>query len=257
VTDAPAPLAPGVPQDYYDRIREAEDAHWWFRGMRAISAALLGDRLRGGGRVLDAGCGTGGYLRWLLDEGSFAEAAGVDVASSAIDYAGERVPEADLHVAPLSQLPFPAESFDLVVTNDVVQHVDEAELDESFAELQRVLRPGGMLLVRTNGSSSLRRERSDWRAYDAGTLRAQLEATGLTVERVTHANCVPSLWGRLRGRVPHAPTEEQHGIPQAGEPRLRSLVGIALLRGEATLLRSRKARIPYGHSLFALAVRSC
>ena len=77
---AHASLAPGVPQDYYRRIREAEDAHWWFRGMRQISAALLGERLRTGGRVLDAGCGTGGYLRWLLDEGSFSGAAGVDVA---------------------------------------------------------------------------------------------------------------------------------------------------------------------------------
>jgi SAM-dependent methyltransferase len=220
--------------------------------MRTISAALLGDRLRRGGRVLDAGCGTGGYLRWLLDEGSFAGGAGVDIASSAIDYAGTRVPEADLHVAPLSQLPFPDESFDLVVTNDVLQHVDESELDRSLAELRRVLRPGGTLLVRTNGSGSLRRERSDWRAYDASTLRTQLETAGLA-----HANCLPSLWGRLRGRVPHAPTEERHGIPHAREPWLRSVVGIALLQGEAALLRSRKARIPYGHTLFALAVRNC
>lgn len=253
---APAPLAPGVPQDYYRRIREAEDAHWWFRGMREISAALLGNRLRGGGRVLDAGCGTGGYLHWLVEKGSFTGLAGIDVASDAIDYARTRVPAADLHIAPLSRLPFPDASFDLVVTNDVVQHVDEAELDESFAELRRVLRPGGSLLVRTNGSSSLRRERSDWRAYDARTLRTQLEETGLTVERVTHANCVPSLWGRLRGRVPHAPTTEQHGIPHAREPWLRSLVGIALLRGEATFLRSRKAGIPFGHTLFALATRN-
>jgi SAM-dependent methyltransferase len=250
-------LAPGVPQDYYRRIREAEDGHWWFQGMRAISATLLGERLRDGGRVLDAGCGTGGYLRWLLEEGSFAEAAGIDLASSAIDYARTRVPEADLRVAPLSQLPFPDESFDLVVTNDVLQHVDEAELDKSLAELRRVLRPDGTLLVRTNGSSSLRRERSDWRAYDSGTLRAQLERTGLTVEHVTHANCLPSLWGRLRGRVPHAPTAERDGIPCASEPWLRSVVGTALLQGEAVLLRSRTARIPYGHTLFALAKRNC
>ena len=45
--------------------------------------------------MLDAGCGTGGFLRWLLDRGSFAAAAGVDIGSAAIELARRRVPEAD------------------------------------------------------------------------------------------------------------------------------------------------------------------
>jgi len=249
-------LAPGVPPDYYARIRAAEDEHWWFRGMRATSAALLGRRMSAGLRVLDAGCGTGGYLRWLLDTGSFAGAAGVDVATAAIELARERIPEADLHVAALAELPFPDGSFELVVTNDVLQHVDEAELGASYAELHRVLAPGGTLLVRTNGSRRLRRERSDWRAYDAGTLRRELEQAGFAVERVTHANLLPSAWGRFRGRVPHAPSEERHGIPDAQEPPLRSAVGIALLQLEARVLALRSLSLPYGHTLFALARRT-
>lgn len=45
---AAAPMV--VPDDYYVRIHEVEQSHPWHRGMRAISAALLGDRLRRGGR---------------------------------------------------------------------------------------------------------------------------------------------------------------------------------------------------------------
>lgn len=245
-------LAPGVPNDYYKRIHDVEDDHWWFEGMRAISRTLLAGRLSG--QVLDAGCGTGGYLRWLLDNGAFSGAAGVDVASEAIQFARARVPEAELHVAPLSSVPFAGGQFDLVVANDVLQHIDEPETAGSMAELHRVLRPGGTLLARTNGSRRLRRERSDWRAYDAGTLRRQFEDGGFTVERITYANCLPSLWGRSRGRVPHAPSDERHGIPVA-DPPLRSTVGRRLLQLEALVLSLPVIEIPYGHTLFALGRR--
>src|SRR5581483_12198706 len=250
-----ARLAPGVPADYYQSIRRVEDDHWWFRGMREISRVLLEPHLQSGPRVLDAGCGTGGYLRWLLDGGSVSSAAGVDVATAAVELARRHVPEADLHVAPLSELPFAAGAFDLVVSNDVLQHVDESELEASLGELRRVLRAGGTLLLRTNGSWRLRPERSDWRAYDPKTLGQQLAAAGFAVERVTYANCVPSLWGRIRGRVPHAPTNESHGIPSGREPRAQAVVGLALLRLEARLLTLPQARLPYGHTLFAVSRR--
>src|SRR2546425_868787 len=100
-------LAPGVPADYYQRIYAAEERHWWHLGMREITRSLLGDRLtRPGSRLLDAGCGTGGFLRWALDSGSFAFAAGVDLGSAAIELARERVPDAELTVAALTALPF-------------------------------------------------------------------------------------------------------------------------------------------------------
>src|SRR4051794_39594056 len=99
-------LAPGVPSDYYDRIAEVERDHWWYRGTREIAAALLGERLHAGGRVFDAGCGTGGFLRWALDQGSFSEAVGADLSSIAIELARRRVPEATFDVAPVSALPY-------------------------------------------------------------------------------------------------------------------------------------------------------
>ncbi len=248
-------LAPGVPSDYYDRIAEVERDHWWYRGTREIAGALLGRRLVSDGRLLDAGCGTGGFLRWALDEGSFSQAAGVDVSSVAIELARRRVPEATLDVAPVSALPYADASFDLTVMNDVLQHVPETELDKTMHELRRTLAPAGALLIRTNGARRLRRERDDWRAYDAATLRALLNSAGFTVERLTHANMLPSAWGQLRGWVPHAPSEEQHGIP--AEPgRMQSSVALATLRMERMLLARTRVGLPFGHTLFALAVPS-
>ena len=252
---APA-LAPGIPVDYYDRIYDAEERHWWYVGMRNLTAAVLGERLtRPGTRILDAGCGTGGFLRWVLDRGSGAQAAGVDIAVSALELARTRVPEADLQPSTLRSLPFDDESFDLVVSHDVLQHVPEEDVHESLTELLRVLVPGGTVLLRTNGSRRLRRERDDWRAYDRGTLRSQLVAAGFEIERVTYANALLGLWGALRGRVPHAPSEERDGIPRREPGSLVDAVGRFALAAEARLLARPRTTLPYGHTLIAVARR--
>lgn len=248
-------LAPGVPADYYRRIRAAEEAHWWYRGMRDITAALLGDRLTSpGARLLDAGCGTGGFLRWALDRGSFSAAAGVDLGAAAIALARERVPEAELRTAPLASLPFADGSFDLAVTNDVLQHVPEADVAASLAELRRVLAPTGTLLLRTNGARRLRRERHDWRAYDRVTIRRALEEAGFACERVTHANMPLSAWGALRGRTPRAPSEQRDGIPRREPTRVVAWVGSRALAAEARYLGRPGRALPYGHTIFAVAV---
>jgi SAM-dependent methyltransferase len=247
-------LAPGIPADYYVRIHQFEEHHFWYRGMRRITAALLGDRwARAGTRLLDAGCGTGGFLRFALDTGSFASAAGIDIGSDAIVLAAQRAPEADLRTGPLRALPFADESFDLVVTNDVLQHVPEDELAESLRELWRVLALGGTLLIHTNGAGRLRRERADWRAYDRSTLTRTIEQAGFVSERVTYANTALSLWGALRGRHPHAPSERGDGIPQQAPSAIVSAIGGRVLAAEARWLSRPGTTLPYGHTLFAVA----
>jgi SAM-dependent methyltransferase len=253
---ASATHAPGVPTDYYTRIHEFEERHWWYRGMRRITEALLGERLRRDGqRVLDAGCGTGGTLAWMAKIARPSAIAGVDVASAAIELARQRVPHADLHVAPLSDLPFPDDSFDLVLTSDVLQHVPERDVDASLRELRRVLAAGGVMLLRTNGSARLRRERDDWRAYDRTTLERELTAGGFRCERITYANLVLSLWAAARRRVPHAPSEDRHGLPTDEPHPLKSAVAYRLLDLEARYLAATARPLPYGHTLFAVAAR--
>jgi SAM-dependent methyltransferase len=246
-------LAPGVPPDYYETIYAVEIDHWWQRGMRRLSAALLGERLtRPGLALLDVGCGTGGFLRFALHSGSPRRVCGVDVSSAAIELARTRVPQAELHVTPAWETKFEDGAFDLVVMNDVLQHLPEARVHETLTELRRVLTPGGALLVRTGGALRLRRERDDWRAYDRRTLRRTLEHAGFACERVTYVNVVPSLWAAVRGHYPHAPTEEHHGVAEV-PGRAQSTVAPWLLEAEARYLGATTLALPYGHTLLALA----
>ena len=243
--------SPAVPADYYRRIYEGEERHWWHRGMRVISAALLGDRLQTAQSMLDAGCGTGGFLRWAVERGSFQTAAGVDVSPEAIEIARGQVPQATLHTATIWDLPLDAASFDLVVANDVLQHLPEARVEQSLRELRRVVRDDGVVLVRTNGARRFYREGQEWRAYDQETLAGALAEAGFRCERLTHANLAGSLWASARGSSPRPPSQERHGIPSRPNPVLGTMMYL-LLRAEAGWLRL--ASLPYGHTLFAVAV---
>lgn len=242
-----------LPEDYYAAIFAAERAHWWHRGLREVAAALLGDRLTRAGAVLDAGCGTGGFLAWAGEQVPEARLLGADLSWEAVTLARARVPAAELHVAPLHRMPFDDDAADVVTCNDVLQHVLAEDLDAGVAELRRVARPGGTVLVRTGAARTHRDEREDWRIFDAGSLRALLASGGLLVERVTHVNAVASAWATALGRSPRAPTRERHGIPAApggrpGDPRLR------LLEAEAAWLARPGRTLPYGHTLLAVAV---
>jgi SAM-dependent methyltransferase len=85
-------------------------------------------------RVLDAGCGEG----VLVDE----YAARLDITGVDANYSSERVTQGSV-----TALPFPDASFDRALCLDVLEHLAYAEQPRAFAELHRVLRPGGELFV--------------------------------------------------------------------------------------------------------------
>jgi tellurite methyltransferase len=115
-------------------------------------------RLRKDMRVLDAGCGSGRNLTYLLQAG--AEVYGVDRNESAIERAREQAQRlapdltADhFQVADLEALPFEGQSFDAVLCSAVLHFApDERSFLRQLDELWRVLRPGGVLFVRLASS---------------------------------------------------------------------------------------------------------
>lgn len=98
-----------------------------------------------GRRILDAGCGSGPLAAALHAKG--AVVTGFDVSAAMIDLARQRLgDDADLHVADLAApLPFADAQFDDVVACLVLHYLED--WTNPLAELRRVLKPGGRLLV--------------------------------------------------------------------------------------------------------------
>ena len=100
---------------------------------------------RHGGRVLDYGCGKGQIVEKLLAKG--IDAYGCDVFYEGGDYrdrVDKRLTAAGRIVEMRERIPFPDEHFDVVVNNQVMEHV--ADLDAVLLEIHRVTKAGGVLL---------------------------------------------------------------------------------------------------------------
>lgn len=110
--------------------------------------------------VLDVGCGAGNTLLTLIGLGfPPRNLSGIDVLPDRLAQARERVPAARLVVADAQQMDFPSDSFDLVMESTVfLQMTDEVMAGRIAAEMIRVTKPGGYLVLR------------DWRVGRPGDL---------------------------------------------------------------------------------------
>ena len=135
---------------YFDELGEDE----WTRFERgitpgpsvAIHTQMLEGYVRPGDRVLDAGCGPGRFTRELLRLGAHVTA--LDISPGQLELLHARVPDVEAMVGDITDLShFPDNSFDVTVCfgGPLSYVLDRAE--HAVAELARVTRPGGHVLV--------------------------------------------------------------------------------------------------------------
>lgn len=101
--------------------------------------------------VLDVGCNVGDSLRWLHARG-FRTLRGVDINPAAVAVARERLAQlGDVRIehASADALPLAADSVDLVVCLEVLEHIPTELRPAALDEMARVLKPGGRLLITT------------------------------------------------------------------------------------------------------------
>jgi SAM-dependent methyltransferase len=127
-----------------DRRRDRFLSH--IAGAEARGEALA-ERLPRGGTTLEIGCGTGGLLVAAARSGR--SIVGIDIASRWLVVARRRLADRGLHVplaaAEAERLPWPDATFDAVVADSVLEHLDDPA--RALREWRRVLRPGGVLVV--------------------------------------------------------------------------------------------------------------
>jgi tellurite methyltransferase len=115
---------------------------------------ILRGNIASGMRILDAGCGYGRNLLFLLREG--AEIFAIDANPTAVEHVRQLsrslnpgLPAENFQVGRVEQQPFPDDFADVVLCNSVLHFArNDAQFLAMLAELWRVLRPGGLLFCR-------------------------------------------------------------------------------------------------------------
>ncbi len=171
----------------YTLMDQAEDRMWWYRALHARLTEALANV---SGRVLDAGCGTGGLLAVLGARRPDLIRVGVEFDPVAAPRAQGKSGACVVRGS-VNSLPFDASSFDSAVSADVLCH---AAVDPSaaLAELHRVLRPGGRLVLNLPAygwlASAHDRRVHNARRFTTGTAAALLRQAGFTVAKVRYWN---------------------------------------------------------------------
>lgn len=133
--------------DEYDRMAQCEQALWWYQALHERTAQAIG-RWGAAGRplrMLDAGCGTGGLMRYL-QERQLGEIEGFDLSAQAVGYCEARGLQArQLDLKDMARH-YAGRRFDVIVSNDTLCYLNAEEREAFVAGARSLLEPGGLLV---------------------------------------------------------------------------------------------------------------
>jgi SAM-dependent methyltransferase len=240
----------------YQTLFEMESSYWWFKGLHSI----LLDTFRAlpiaaDARILDAGCGTGQNLSNINREIS-PNTFGFDISSEAAKFWKNRNLERTC-IASINQIPFADESFDAVVSVDVLECC-EVDDNKAYAELWRVTKPQGHIILVAPAyewlmSPEHHKAVGANRRYSRPRLRELLSQKPAEILRITHlfASLFPAIASyRLtkklsKPRLNGPPRSELKPMP----PMLNSLL-FNIIDQERRVLR--RTDLPFGSSILAV-----
>jgi len=248
---------------YFERLARVEAGHWWSRSMWRLASGWIEGATAGrtGLVALDVGCGAGLSLVRLAGLRPIARVVGLEPDPGALRLA-RRHRGFEVVEGSALDLPFPSASWDIITCFDVLQHLPERGDLRASAEIARVLRPGGLAVVRSNSAGFGPGRSRGGSAYRVGELAGVLAGPGLVVLRASYANGLPALAQEARGRLRRLAGpigREWRAHPSGGglrievpAPRLNRLMGrVATLERWATA--GLRVPLPFGHSTLAMA----
>jgi SAM-dependent methyltransferase len=175
----------------YEIMYLAEESHWWYQGMAAITKKVLETYLpvNANLRILDAGCGTGAGIRFFSQYGTVV---GLDISPYAMQFCLKRGLK-DVARGSVTGLPFPDESFDFMSSFDIIccEGIDDML---ALQEASRVLRVGGKIMIRVPAFDLLRGIHDVKvcikHRYSHSELAWKLLISGFEVDFINYANTI-------------------------------------------------------------------
>jgi len=198
----------------FANIANSEQNFWWYRGMRNIMFGLL-DPVVQGRRVnlaLEAGCGTGHFAQALAARYGWPMVP-LDLGWEGLSF-GRRMGIDRLLLADICAIPCASASFDALISMDVIVHLPRGQEDRPMREFARVLKPGGLFVIRVSALDILRSHHSRFAQERQRFTRSRLlrltESHGIRPLRCTYANSMLlpvalakfRIWEPLSGQQP-------------------------------------------------------
>lgn len=140
--------------DFYDTEYYISLEYRYFSGAHSSKIKNILSCLKNikGKRCLDVGCGGGFFMNEMSKRGALV--TGIDYSRFGIMFAKERFPQLDLRVGSVHDLNmFESNTFDIVTLFDIIEHISDQK--KAFLEIQRVLKPKGLLILATDVENGL------------------------------------------------------------------------------------------------------
>ncbi len=246
----------------YELMSEMEERHWWYRGLRGSIARTLNRRrfrMRRGANILDAGCGTGGNLRFLRQLLQPTYLGGFDFSPLAVRLAKQKTPDADVYQGDICAPEIHVKQLDLILSCDVLYSPGFDAAVPGLQQLVAKLSPGGIFVLNLPAYDWLYSEHDvaihTSERYTASKVRGLLERLGLKVELVTYRMffLFPALvMARLPSILRTKPSKEmaRSDLSMPSKPINFILSGIMGFENAGSVAG---VRYPWGSSVFAVA----
>ena len=236
--------------DEYAAMAMVEKDHWFYRGKRIFVRAWIRRMMPAsqGKVLLDCGCGTGIFASAMED---IFQVIGMDDHEEALSYARKNLVRGNCIQGSATQIPMDDATVDVITLLDVLEHIPDDR--KTLAEIYRVLKPKGLLILTVPASPALW---SEWdevlhhcRRYLIKDLMEKVRSAGMQVEHWNHTNILPypmiflirkwqsALSGfsrkkRMEDRIPPSPINallEWQFVRLACQKTIRFPFGVSLL----------------------------
>lgn len=182
-----------VPLDYYQKGVRSNffQRTWHKRKLLEVTKSINGKPEK----ILDVGCASGWFLSQVVKTFPKSQCYGVDIYRDAILYGKKKYSKIIFKTADAHSLPFPAQTFDVVICTEVLEHIKNPEI--ALLEIRRVLKKNGQAVIELDSGSILfsvvwyfwkLTRGSVWshahlHSFTVGKLERMLKKTGFKIDR--------------------------------------------------------------------------